>query len=132
MHPYLPDFKAPLKTTKSTINSPTKATTMTPTKTLPQIKLSLSKRKAFKIKPFSFKREERRVKIPNEKNKHINVPSTSKVNTPSQDFSFNENETPEDLRRREQAHKYALDPERSNFQIKIFSFNEKETSDGLR
>jgi len=68
--------------------SPTKPlnTTKSPIMTLPQIKLSLSKRKAFKIKTFSSKREERRLKISNEEIEPINMPSISKVNTQSQDL----------------------------------------------
>jgi len=69
-------LRSPPKTTKS----PTKGS---PTKTFPQSKLSLSARNAFKIKTFSSKIEERRLKIPSEENKHINMPSTSKINTPN-------------------------------------------------
>jgi len=57
-------------------------------KTLPQIKPSLFKGKAFKIRTFSSKREERRLKISSEENKHPNFPSTSKINIPSQDLLF--------------------------------------------
>jgi len=60
------------------------------------------------------------------------MPSTSKINIPSQDLSFNEKETFEDLGRRKQAHKCALNPKRSNFQAKTFSFSEKKTSDDYR
>jgi len=44
--------------------------------------------KAFKIKTFSSQREKKRLKIPSEENKHINMPSTSKINTLSQDLLF--------------------------------------------
>jgi len=65
------------------------------------------------INTFFSKREERRLKIPSEETNHINVPSTSKINTPSQDlFFFSEKETSKDPRRREQAHNCALDPKR--------------------
>jgi len=57
-------------------------------KPLPQIKLSLSKRKAYKIKTFSAKREERRLKIPSEETKDINMPSTLQIKIPSQDRLF--------------------------------------------
>jgi len=43
---------------------------------------------AFKIKTVSSTREERRLKTPSEEKKHINVPSTSKINNPSQDVIF--------------------------------------------
>jgi len=86
-------LRFPPKTTKS----PTKVSllprshpkiTKSPIKTLPQIKLSLSKRKAFKIKTFSSKRNQRRLKIQSEDTKYINMSSTSKINTPSQDLLF--------------------------------------------
>jgi len=111
-----------------------KALTKSPTKTLPHIKLSLSKRKTFKIKTFSSKREERRLNTLSEENKHINEPSASTQRSTLQvkTFSFNEKEMLEDPGRREQAHKHALDPKRLNIQIKTFSFNEKETSEGTR
>jgi len=57
-------------------------------KTIPQIKLSLSKSKAFKIKILPSKRGERRLKISNEETKHINMPLTSKISIPSQDLLF--------------------------------------------
>ena len=57
-------------------------------KTLPQIKLSLSKRKALKTKTFSSKSEERRLKIPSEESKHTNMRSTSKINILSLDILF--------------------------------------------
>jgi len=86
-----------------------------------------------KIKTFSSKREERRLKIPNEESKHTKTwppsrRSTSRVKT----FSFNENETSENLGRGEQEDKRALNPERSNFQLETFSFNEREAYDGHR
>jgi len=58
-------------------------TTKFSAKAVSQINLSLSKVKAFMIKVFSSKREERRLKTPSEVNKHINVTSTLKINTPS-------------------------------------------------
>jgi len=82
-----------------------------------------------KIRTFSFKGEQRRLKAPIEENKHICPQprgSTLQVKT----FSFNQKETPEDPRSREQADICALNCERSNFQIKTFSFNKEETSEG--
>ena len=113
------------------LRSPPK-TTKSPIKTLPQIKLSLYKRKAYKIKTFSSKREERRLKIPSEKTKHINVPSTSKINTSSQDLLFQQEGNISISQEERTSTQVCFRPKGSNFHIKTFSFNEKETSDGPR
>jgi len=46
------------------------------------------KERPSRARPSLLKREERGLKIPSEENKHINLPSTSKVNSPSQDLIF--------------------------------------------
>jgi len=106
-------MNSPPKTTKS----PTK-TTNSQIKTLPQIKFSLSKRKAFKIKTFSSEREGRRLKILGEENKHTSVPSTPKDQTFKSRFLFNEKETSNGPKRREQAPKLCPQPRRPDFQVK--------------
>jgi len=95
--PLPPNFKT---TTKSTTTSPTKAPKDSSQnfyrgeeESLPSERLSLksnflSNRNTFKVKTSSSKREERRLKIPSDENKYINVPSTSKLNSPSQDLLF--------------------------------------------